>query len=170
MRLTFEFIEWVEWSELPSPRRVVLIQSFENQDRIKRLSEKFCDLHWDICLLQTLDNESQCWLIVFKPSNSDELKLSAILGPILWPPDANSWLIGKDPDAGKDWKLKEKGMAKGKTFGWHHQWTWSWANSRRGWEIGKPRVLQNMGLQSWTQLGNWTTTNPASLTYWSFAI
>ena len=28
--------------------------------------------------------------------------------PILWPPDAKSWLIGKDPDAGKDWKQKEK--------------------------------------------------------------
>ena len=32
--------------------------------------------------------------------------------PILWPPDENSWLIGKDPDAGKDWKQKEKGTAE----------------------------------------------------------
>ena len=32
--------------------------------------------------------------------------------PILWPPDAKIWLIGKDPDAGKDWRQKEKGMAK----------------------------------------------------------
>ena len=32
--------------------------------------------------------------------------------PILWQPDAKSWLIGKDPDAGKDWKLKEKGAAE----------------------------------------------------------
>ena len=32
--------------------------------------------------------------------------------PILWPPDAESWLSGKDPDAGKDWKQKEKGMTE----------------------------------------------------------
>ena len=32
--------------------------------------------------------------------------------PILWPPPAKSWLIGKDPDAGKDWKQKEKGAAE----------------------------------------------------------
>ena len=32
--------------------------------------------------------------------------------PIVWPPDAKSWLIGKDPESGKDWRPKEKGMAK----------------------------------------------------------
>jgi len=32
--------------------------------------------------------------------------------PIIWPPDAKSWLIGKGPDAGKDWKQKEKGVAE----------------------------------------------------------
>ena len=32
--------------------------------------------------------------------------------PILWPPDAKSWLIGKDPDAGKDWRQKEKGVTE----------------------------------------------------------
>ena len=32
--------------------------------------------------------------------------------PILWPPDAKSWLTGKDPDAGKDWSQKEKGVAE----------------------------------------------------------
>ena len=32
--------------------------------------------------------------------------------PILWPPDAESWLIGKDPDAGKDWKQQEKGATE----------------------------------------------------------
>ena len=32
--------------------------------------------------------------------------------PIVWPPDAKSWLIGKDPDSGRDWKPKEKGVAK----------------------------------------------------------
>ena len=43
--------------------------------------------------------------------------------PILWPPDAKSGLIWKDPDAGKDWKREEKGTTEDEiyTFGWHHQ-------------------------------------------------
>ena len=41
--------------------------------------------------------------------------------PILWPPDAKNWLIGKDPDAGKDLRQEEKGTTKGKMVGWHHQ-------------------------------------------------
>ena len=40
--------------------------------------------------------------------------------PILWPPDAKSWLIWKDPDAGKDWGREEKGMIEDETVGWHH--------------------------------------------------
>ena len=52
--------------------------------------------------------------------------------PILWPPDAKNWLIGKDPDSGKDWRWEEKGMK-----GWNGwmasptQWTWVWENSGR---------------------------------------
>ena len=41
--------------------------------------------------------------------------------PILWPPDAKSWLIGKDPNAGKDWRQEEKGMTEDEMIGWHHQ-------------------------------------------------
>ena len=40
--------------------------------------------------------------------------------PILRPPDANNWFIGKDPDAGKDWKQKEKKMTEDEITGWHH--------------------------------------------------
>ena len=64
-----------------------------------------------------------------------------------WPPDVKSWLIGKDPDAGKDW-----GQEKGATE-WNcsmallNQWTWVWANSGRQWRTGKPGMLQTMGLQ-----------------------
>ena len=39
---------------------------------------------------------------------------------ILWPPDAKSWLIGKDPDAGEDWRQEEKGMTEDKMDGWDH--------------------------------------------------
>ena len=45
--------------------------------------------------------------------------------PILWPPDERSWLIGKDPDAGKDWRQEEKGMTEDEMVGWHH-----WLNGR----------------------------------------
>ena len=41
--------------------------------------------------------------------------------PILWPPDAKSWLIWKDPDAGKDWRREEKGMTEDEMVGWHHR-------------------------------------------------
>ena len=41
--------------------------------------------------------------------------------PILWPPDAKNRLIGKDPDAGKDWRQEKKGMTEDEMVGWHHQ-------------------------------------------------
>ena len=41
--------------------------------------------------------------------------------PILWPPDLKSWLIWKDPDAGKDWGQKQKGTTEDEMVGWHHQ-------------------------------------------------
>ena len=41
--------------------------------------------------------------------------------PILWPPDAKNRLIGKDPDAGRDWRQEEKGTTKNEMVGWHHR-------------------------------------------------
>ena len=41
--------------------------------------------------------------------------------PILWPPDAENWLIGIDPDAGKDWRREEKGTTEDEMVGWHHR-------------------------------------------------
>ena len=49
--------------------------------------------------------------------------------PVLWPPDAKSWLIWKDPDAGKDWGQEEKGMTEDEVVGWYHQLNgheWGW--------------------------------------------
>ena len=40
--------------------------------------------------------------------------------PVVWPPDAKNWLIGKDPDAGKDRRQEEKGMTEDEIVGWHH--------------------------------------------------
>ena len=41
--------------------------------------------------------------------------------PILWPPDVESWLIGKNPDAGRDWGQEEKGTTEDEMAGWHHR-------------------------------------------------
>jgi len=41
--------------------------------------------------------------------------------PILWPPGEKSWLIWKDPDAGKDWGQEEKGTTEDEMIGWHHR-------------------------------------------------
>ena len=41
--------------------------------------------------------------------------------PILWSPDAKNWLIGKDPDAWKDWRQEEKGTKEDEMVGWHHR-------------------------------------------------
>ena len=52
--------------------------------------------------------------------------------PVLWPPHAKSWLIGKDSDAGRDWGQEEKGMTEDEMAGWHH-----WLDgSESGWTLG----------------------------------
>jgi len=77
--------------------------------------------------------------------------------PIFWPPDVKSWLIGKDPDAGKDWRQEEKGMTEDEMVAWVSptQWTWVWVNSGSWWWTGRPGVLQSMGSQivghNWTE-------------------
>ena len=55
---------------------------------------------------------NQSW--IFTGRTNDET-------PILWPPDVKNWLIGKDPDAGKDWRQGEKGMTEDEMVGWHHR-------------------------------------------------
>ena len=59
--------------------------------------------------------------------------------PIFWPLDAKSWLIWKDPDAGKDWGQEEKGMTEDEMAGWHHRlhghefgWTPGVGDGQRG--------------------------------------
>ena len=88
--------------------------------------------------------------------------------PILWPPDAKSWLIGKDPDAGKDWGQEEKGMTEDETVGWHHWLDGHGFGSTLGvgdGQTGRPGVLRFMGLQSWTWLSDWTELNDMLSTF-----
>ena len=57
---------------------------------------------------------NQSWISIGRTDAKAEV-------PILWPPDAKSRLIGKDPDLGKDWRQEEKGMIENEMVGWHHQ-------------------------------------------------
>ena len=81
---------------------------------------------WTVVLEKTLESPLDCkeiqpvhpkgnqpWLFFGRTNAETET-------PILWPPDAKSWLIGKDPDAGKDWRQEEKGMTEHEIIGWHH--------------------------------------------------
>ena len=56
---------------------------------------------------------NQSWIFVERADAEAET-------PILWPPDAKNWLIGKDPDTGKDWRQEEKGTTADKKVGWHY--------------------------------------------------
>ena len=56
---------------------------------------------------------NQSWELIRKTDAEAE-------APILWPPDVKSWLIGKDPDAGKDWRQEEEGMTEDEMVAWHH--------------------------------------------------
>ena len=57
---------------------------------------------------------NQSWIFIGRTDAEAET-------PVLWPPDAKSWLIWKDPDAGKDWRQEEKGTTEDEIVGWHHR-------------------------------------------------
>ena len=57
---------------------------------------------------------NQSWIFIGRTDAEAET-------PIIWPPDVKNWLIGKDPDAGKDWGQEEKGTTEDEVVGWHHQ-------------------------------------------------
>ena len=75
------------------------------------------------CWRRLLDNKeikpvnprgNQSWIFLERTDVEAEV-------PILWPPDAKSWLIGKDPDAGKDWRQEKKRKTEDEMVGWHYQ-------------------------------------------------
>ena len=82
---------------------------------------------WTVVLEKTLESPLDCkeiqpvhpkgdqsWLFIGRTDVEAET-------PIVWPPDAKSWLICKDPDAGRDWGQEEKGMTEDEMVGWHHR-------------------------------------------------
>ena len=82
--------------------------------------------------------------------------------PILWPSDAKSWLLGKDPDAGKDWRQEEKGMTEDEMVGWHHQLDWHEIEQAPGVGDGQrslacfsPQSCKNSDKTEWLNWLNW---------------
>ena len=81
---------------------------------------------WTVVLDKTLENPLDCKEI--QPVHPEGNPSWIFIGrtdaeaqpPVLWPLDAKNWLIGKDPDAGKDWR-QEKGMTEDEMVWWHHQ-------------------------------------------------
>ena len=82
---------------------------------------------WTVVLEKTLESPLDCkeikpvhpkgnqsWIFIGRTDAEAE-------GPILWPPDAKNWLIGKDSDAGKYWRQEEKGTTEDEMVGWHHR-------------------------------------------------
>ena len=80
---------------------------------------------WTVVLEKTLESPLDCKEI--KPVNPKENQSWIFIGgtdaelKLQWRPDVKNWFIGKDPDAGKDWRQEEKGMTEGEMVGWHHQ-------------------------------------------------
>ena len=93
---------------------------------------------WTVVLDKTLESPLDCKEI--QPVHSEGDQPCDFFGrndakaetPVLWPPDAKIWLIGKDPDAGRDCKQEEKGTTEDEMAGWHH-----WLDGREsGWTLG----------------------------------
>ena len=94
---------------------------------IKKAEHQRNDAFWTVVLEKTPENPLDCkeiqpvhpkgnqsWIFIGRADAEAET-------PILWPPDAKNWLVGKDPDAGKDWRQEEKGITEDEIVGWHYQ-------------------------------------------------
>ena len=86
--------------------------------------------------------------------------------PILWPPHVKSWLIGKDPDAGRDWGQEEKWMTEDEMAVWHH-----WLDEHEfeqtpgvGDGQGRLECYDSWGCKESTRLSDWTELNPGHWT------
>ena len=95
---------------------------------------------------------------------------------ILWPPHAKSWLIGKDPDAGRDWGQEEKGSTEDEMAGWHHQldghefqWTLGLGDGQGGLaccDSWGGKELDTTESLNWTELRRVIVTKSGPVFYW----
>ena len=77
--------------------------------------EKTLESHLDSKEIQPVHPKgNQSWVLIGRTQAEAET-------PILWPPDVKNWLIGEDPDAGKDWRQEAKGTTEHDIVGYHHQ-------------------------------------------------
>ena len=96
---------------------------------------------------------NQPWIFIGRTDAEAEV-------PILWSPDAKSWLIGKDPDSGKDWRQKEKGVTEGEMVKWHH-WLSGYEFEQTLWDSedqGSLAGAVHQVAKNQTRLSNWATT------------
>ena len=95
--------------------------------KTRKYGHKFLWCFWTAVLEKTLESPLDCKEI--QPVHSKGDQSWVFIGrtdveaetPILWPPHAKSWLVGKDPDAGRDWGQEEKGTTEDEMAGWHHR-------------------------------------------------
>ena len=131
---------------------------------------------WSVVLQKTLESPLDCKEIQPVHPKGDQSWVfigrtdAEAATPVLWLPDAKSWLIGKDPDAGRDWGQEEK-----ETTGWDGwmasptRWTWVWVCSKSWWWTGRPGVLWSMRWQRvTTERLNWTESYIRSLIHSEF--
>ena len=76
--------------------------------------EKTLESPLDCKGIQSVHSKDQSWVFIGRTDAEAET-------PILWPPHAKNWLIGKDSDAGRDWGQEEKGTTEDEMAGWHHR-------------------------------------------------
>ena len=122
---------------------------------------------WTVVLEKTLESPLDCKEIQPVHSEGDQSWVfirrtdAQAETPILWPPHAKSWLIGKDPDAGRDWGQEGRGWQRMRWLdGITDSMEWVWVNSGSWWWTGRPGVLWFMGSQrvghDWVTEMNWT--------------